>query len=158
MDFNALKCQHEDCGLILENPVTLVCGYNVCRHHLDGLETKFKCFFCHKQHSIPEEGFSVNRSFEIMIESFNQSQPLRKLIKIAFENLNQLINEYEKLNSDAFVYDYFSEIRNKVDLHREELVKEINERSEEIIQKLKLIEEEYKLNKSQLKSLISINE
>ena len=93
-----------------------------------------------------------------MIESFNQSQPLKKLIKIAFENLNQLINEYEKLKSDAFVYDYFSEIRNKVDLHREELVKEINERSEEIIQKLKLIEEEYKLNKSQLKSLISINE
>ena len=45
MDFNALKCQHEDCGLILENPVTLVCDYNVCRHHLDGLEKKFKCFF-----------------------------------------------------------------------------------------------------------------
>ena len=66
MDMNnkELKCQHEDCGLILEKPVTLLCRNTLCRQHLDGFETKFKCYFCNKQHSVPGEGCFVNETIE----------------------------------------------------------------------------------------------
>jgi hypothetical protein len=47
--------------------------------------------------------------------SFDQ---LRKETMKSFDNLNQSINEYENINPDGFIHDFFSEIRNKVDLHR----------------------------------------
>ena len=64
-DYKTLKmdlliCRFEDCGLILENPVRLLCDNNIGREHLDWFVIKFKCPFCHKQHSVPEEGFFVN--------------------------------------------------------------------------------------------------
>ena len=68
MDLTELKCQYEDCGLILEKLVTLLCGKTLCKEHLDDFETKLKCYFCHKQHSVPEDGFLVNRTMEKIIE------------------------------------------------------------------------------------------
>jgi hypothetical protein len=136
MNFTTSKCQYEDCGLILENPVTLLCGNNLCLKHLEGLETKFKCFFCPKQHTVPEDGFCVNKTIEQMIENFYQSDPLRKKIKEAFDSLNETFKDYKCIDPDVYIYDYFAEIRNKVDLHKEELIKEIIERSEKIIKEL----------------------
>ena len=136
MNCNPLKCQYEECGLIMEKPVTLLCGHTLCIQHLNGLEIKFKCFFCPKQHTVPEDGFCVNKTIEKMIENFYQSDPLRKKIKESFDKLNESFRDYECIDPDVYIYDYFAEIRNKVDLHKEELVKEINERSEKIIKEL----------------------
>ena len=70
MDLTELKCKHEDCGLILENPVTLLCGNTLCRQHLDEFETKFKCQFCHKQHSVPGEGFFLMKKLNETSKNF----------------------------------------------------------------------------------------
>ena len=59
--------------------------------------------------------------------------PLRKKIKLSFEELSESIDDYEKIDPEGFVYDYFGEIRNKVDLHREELKKEVDQKSDEIL-------------------------
>ncbi len=40
MDLTELKCQYEDCGLILEKPVTLLCGKTLCKEHLDDFENR----------------------------------------------------------------------------------------------------------------------
>ena len=39
-------------------------GNTICREHLDEFETKFKCYFCYKQHSVPGEGCFVNETIE----------------------------------------------------------------------------------------------
>ena len=100
-----LKCQFEDCGLILEKPVTLLCENTVCQQHLDEFETKFKCQFCHKQHSVPEEGFFVNEEIERNIENFYQSDPLRKEARESFNKLNDIIYDYEKIDPQGYIFD-----------------------------------------------------
>ena len=74
-----------------------------------------------------------------------------KKIKQMLDDLTETINNYEKFDSDVYIYDYFAELRNKVDLHREELVKEINERSDEIIKRLKEKQDKCKLNSNKIK-------
>jgi len=149
MNFNELKCQYEDCGLILENPVTLLCGHTLCKQHLLCLqifETKFKCFFCNKQHSIPEEGFCINITIDKMIDKFYQTDPSRKEIKNSLDSFNELINKNATFSPNVFIYDYFADIRKKVDLHRKNLIKKINEKSDEIFKILNDKEANCKLN------------
>ena len=122
---NTLKCQYEDCGLILEKPVTLLCEKNVCFKHLDGLEINFKCLCCSKQHSIPVNGFSVNESIEKMIENFRyQKDPLRNSIKGSFDELNEILfKEYKGLDSIDFVNN-----NNLTDTHNDNVFKEIDDK------------------------------
>ena len=149
MNLDALVCEYDGCKMIFENPVTLPCGRSLCRQHLDKFDEKFNCYFCDKEHQIP----STNVSMTKMIDYCIQFDPLRKKIKDSFDNLNESIKEYEDIESDVYIHSYFFEIRNKVDLHREELKNEIDERSEAIIQQLKEKEEKCKLNAQKLQKL-----
>ena len=153
MDLKELKCQYKDCELILENPVTLLCGNTLCRQHLDEFEIKFKCPFCHKQHSVPEDGFFVNESIEQEIERFYQSDPLRKKVKESLIKLNDIIYDYEKIDPECYVFDYIGEIVNRIDLHREELIEEIAKIIEKIIMSLNMKKEEYKSNSTKLEKI-----
>ena len=149
MDCTILICQYEECQLILENPVTLSCGNTLCQHHLDKLnlnDVKFKCFFCYKQHTIPEEGFTVNKTMIKIIESFYQSNSLMKEINESFCELNKSIQVYDNINLDNYVDDYFAEIRKRVDINRQESIQEINKKSDQIIKILKQKEEKCKEN------------
>ena len=153
---NSLKCLECDfCKLILAKPVILPCGKTLCHHHLeDTNELMFSCMFCLEEHHIPKNGFKISDRLSFMIDFQIELNPLRKQIKESFAKLNQAIQDYESINSDGFVFDYFAEIFNKVDLHREELMKEINERYDEIIKQLKDKQEKCKLN---LKNVEKIN-
>lgn len=146
MSENALKCEYKDCELIYENPITLPCGNSMCKSHLDQYNCNFKCYFCNDEHEIPENGFSINKTIIKMIDSIIESNPIRKKINESFEKINESISEYENLHPDVYIYEYFEDIRLKVDLHREELKKEIDEKSDEIIKKLKDKEEKCKSN------------
>ena len=150
MDCRALICEYNDCKLIYENPVILPCGHSLCKHHLTNNHDKFMCYFCQYEHQMPSNGFAINIAINRMIESYMQSSPLRKETIEAFDRLSQTINEYEMIDREKYVYDYFEDIRNKVDLHREELIKKINERSELIIQQLKEKEQKCKLNSANI--------
>ena len=149
MSENALKCEYKDCELIYENPITLPCGNSMCKSHLDQYNYNFKCYFCNDEHEIPENGFSINKTIIKMIDSIIESNPIRKKINESFEKINESISEYENLHPDVYIYEYFEDIRLKVDLHREELKKEIDEKSDEIIKKLKDKEEKCKFNQIQ---------
>ena len=149
-----LKCQFEDCGLILENPVRLLCGNNVCREHLDEFETKFKCQFCHKQHSVLEDGFLVNEEIEQKINSFYQSDPLRKEAKESYNKLNEIINNYDEINDpDGYISNYIGEIRERVVPHRDEMVEEIHDKSKEMIKQLEDKNEKCKSNSSKIEKM-----
>jgi hypothetical protein len=154
IESSTLVCKYENCNLIYEDPVALPCGNSLCKKHLYKQVKAFKCYFCQNEHEIPEIGFTINETMIKMIDShFNETNPLRKMIKETFNILNESIGNYEKIDQDVYIYDYFAEIRNKVDLHREELIKEINEKSDEIIKLLKEKEDKCKLNSKNIEKM-----
>ena len=134
----------EQCNRLIVDPVTIVCGYSVCKKHLDELlensmeDNKFKCELCHEEHSIPEKGFVINRriqkQLEIQLNKFKPSQ--------AFENCKRELNDVkdnvvkiEALEKDpeTYIYEYFEEIIRQVDLRREEIKLKVDSCSDEII-------------------------
>lgn len=57
-------CDH--CHNQLADPVTIACGKNVCKIHLDDLvanlsetQNTFECTLCQEEHFIPKQGFVV---------------------------------------------------------------------------------------------------
>ena len=154
MNIEALICQFDGCKMLLHNPITLHCGNSLCQHHLDTFKNQFKCFFCDEKHQIPKNGFQINKSINLMLNSFIEMDPLRKEIKESFEDLNKLICDYEKLDPDGFIFEYIGDVINNVCLHRDELIKEINAKSDEII---KILKEKSKTCKSNASKLQKIN-
>jgi len=146
MDCRALICEFKDCHLIYENPVILPCGYSLCQQHLADYDDQIICFFCKCEHQKPPNGFTINIAINRMIESYIESNQFRKETKEAYDRLNRTIYEYDTIDNEKYLHDYFEQIRNRVDLHREEMINEINEKSDEIIKKLKEKEQYCKLN------------
>ena len=102
---------------------------------------------------IPEEGFPINKFADKTIKEgfyLNESQ---KRIKDSYEKLEKTIKDHDSLNSEDLIYEYFSNLRNQADLHREQQIEEINKRSEEIIKQLKEMEEKCKLNAANLEKM-----
>ena len=160
MNSKDLICQHKDCKLILENPVNLPCGNSICKHHFEQISKsgeKYDCFFCQELHEIPKNGFGVNKILALLIQKYLESDPMRKKIIESYQNLLESIKSYDTIVPDSYFYEYFEEIRIKVDLHREELIKEINDRSDEIIKLLKDKEQACNLNSQKMLPKVNLN-
>lgn len=59
------------CNSLLVDPVSLPCGFNVCKQHIDQQLTNnpeerstFKCEKCQDEHHIPKRGFVVNSQIQ----------------------------------------------------------------------------------------------
>ena len=128
MNSTTFVCEYDGCNLIYENPATLPCGSSLCQQHLDKFDTKFTCTFCFKEHQKPEDGFASSKAMIEMINYYNQTNEMRKKVKESFDNLDESIKNYQDIKSDVYIDGYFYEIRNKVNLHREELKKEIDDK------------------------------
>ena len=167
MNIEACVCKYNDCHLIFDDPVTLSCGYSLCRNHLNESNQTFMCQFCSNEHS----EFIPSKTISAIIEKYIELNPRRKKIRQCFDQLIELIQEYKILDQDEFIYDYFAEIKNKVDLYREELLDkttinqndkdEIMKISLEIIEKLEEKEQKCKSNavnveKTSLDKLIDV--
>ena len=152
-------CQFNDCRLLLQNPITLPCGYTLCNDHLNEIEDSFACWFCNRQHSRPEHGFSVNIILNNLISNLNQAQNGAKEV---LDKLVSTIKDYEIINS-AFIYDYFFDVKTEFDINRELLDSSPtlteNEKciqknkSYEIIERLKKIQRECEQNANSLVKL-----
>lgn len=58
------------CNQLLVEPVTIPCGYSVCKRHLDeqlsrktNEESTFQCGICLVEHCVPREGFVINKLY-----------------------------------------------------------------------------------------------
>lgn len=149
---NGFICQFESCKLIIENPTILPCGFSLCQEHLISLNVNdaFQCQFCKQEHVLPEDGFVLNRNLEAVMKNHNQLSHLHNETMTVFHNLNSLINRYDQLNEEEYIYDTFQNLRNKVDLHKEQLIHDITIKSEEIIKKLELKEQACRTNAHKL--------
>jgi hypothetical protein len=64
-----------------------------------------------------------------------------------------MIDNFDKSNlahPQVYIHDYFAEITNKIDLHRDQMIESIHKRSEEMLNKLKLIEQKCYQNEASL--------
>ncbi len=101
---------------------------------------------------IPDKGFPINKFADKTIKEGFHLNELQKRIKDSYEKLEKTIKDHDSLNSEN-IYEYFSNLRNEVDLHREQLIEEINKKSEEIIKQLKELEEKCKLNAAKIEKI-----
>ncbi len=68
------------CNKLLVNPISLICGNSICQSHLEHKTGKsFKCQVCSKKHTVPEEGFSVNKHIQRGLEMVNERAENRKV-------------------------------------------------------------------------------
>jgi hypothetical protein len=132
---NCLNC--EQCTKLLVEPVTIVCGFTVCKSHLQVLleesmeDNKFKCELCFQEHTLPDEGWVINRSLQRQLElELNTLKPSSTYEDCRTNSLEirKIISEMEKLDNDpeCYLYEYFAEIKRQVDLRREILVAEVD--------------------------------
>ena len=136
------------CHQILVDPISIPCGNNFCKSHLDTLlinvskdKSFFSCEICKEEHFIPKSGFLVNKRMQSGLEiQFNTLKltpvfdECKQEIKKANENLEK-VKTLEK-NSESFIYEYFADIKRQVDIRREDLKVKIDKYSDEVIQSI----------------------
>ena len=143
---NIFDC--DECNSVLVDPVTVSCGNNVCKKHLDAIledvdkETNtFKCKCCYNEHSIPKEGFSINKRIKKALEiELNNLQltPIYYECKKSIEDAKESEAEIESVARDPenYLYEYFENIKRDVELRREELKEKIDTYSDEMIKQI----------------------
>lgn len=136
------------CQQLLIEPISLRCGNTICKRHLDyQLNDKssdgnsIKCMLCHKKHTVPEEGFVVNKLIQNALHiKFNtlKLNPVYDECKKEIEASRERVAKIETMKNDPeiYIYEYFEEIKRKVDLRREDLKLKIDDYSNDIIKSI----------------------
>jgi hypothetical protein len=152
----SFTCDFEECGKYLDSPVTLPCGYTICMSHIKNV-SYFECSMCQTKHnSFDQNGFRINVKLADIIYSNLHLDGKHKETKELYDKLQSKVSDFRKSNifdPDTFIYDYFANLRNKIDLHRDQMIEEINNKSEQIFKELKDLENEMKLNRNKLETI-----
>ncbi len=142
------------CSSLLKDPVTLPCGSTICQAHIaSALQTA--CSFCDKKHDLPEGGaFQINTLLADMLEmEVNKIElsPRFSACKLVIDETKTRVDSIESLYKDPayFIYEYFEDIKRKVDYRREDLKIQIDTYSDEIVEKISQTQEYYKSLASQ---------
>lgn len=152
------------CSKILVDPVGIPCGITVCQSHLKCYATQkaFQCQCCNKLHSVPNEGFFINKFIQnqLRIElNAMDINPIYEECKDEIEKANKSVEQIEETTNDSenYIYNYFEVIKRQVDIRREVLKEKIDNYSNELIQSINETRASYiKLSKetSELKTKI----
>lgn len=147
-----LSCEYEICKKYLQVPIRLPCQKTICKEHIDdhikyGFDYIY-CQFCNKEHSIPENGFPINKDLECIL---NANMHLNTNHKKAIEKLKKLEKTKETYNFMAekpheFIDNYFSEVKNNIELQKDKLKLKIDLITREMICQVENIEMECKNN------------
>ena len=159
-----IKCTK--CKEILKMPVLMPCGNSICSHHIKDKENKNKrleCLICQKNHNIPVNGFPRNLALESLLETNFYKIDLGEEYKSAIDKcslFDDLLKRFNKIKNDPErgIYKEISDLKNEVDLRREEMKLKIDKESLEMIEKLDEFEKECKLKAVSLKSDSKLNE
>ena len=149
------------CTLFLQDPISLPCHCVICHAHLsDGSVNKdgtIRCAKCNRHFDVPSEGFAANKMVQSILEKELHLSDEEKAIR---NSIHELLSQLEALQkeikskhiTDVEVsgYDHFSELRLKIDIHREELKSKIDEIALKMIDQTKEKEKVYKLKISEM--------
>jgi WD40 repeat protein len=138
-------CAFVGCNKYLKEPITLSCGETICKQHVNCNESTCICPVCKNEFKIPEDGFRINQDINIRMTENSHLKGQHRQVKDMFDQLENVIEDFYKKNlahPQVYIHEYFSSIRNKIDLHRDQMIESIHKRSEEILGKLKKTETE----------------
>lgn len=150
----SITCKY--CHNLFHKPVFLPCHNTLCSAHIDDEIAKtnnnysIMCFFCKHQHKIPKEGFKENELARDLIQSGSHFTDEEKHLKTETEKLNTQLNnlyrEFEKREPEIelFNLEYFANIRNKIEIQREQLKIKIDKVAEKMLDETKEFENRYK--------------
>lgn len=139
-----------------ENPVVFPFGHSLCLKHViekeDSGNEKIKCKKCDIEHFIPVKGFPQNKDFDAFLEYNFDYGPEYKVTMENLENLRELFEEFKRINDtpELELDRMVSELRNKIDLRREEVKKNADEQAFKLYDELDVYEEKYKNKRSLL--------
>lgn len=146
---NSIRCVW--CNGKLEKPVLLPCGESICEVHSKRTSADsnraFYCAVCDASHEIPDNGFARNKAIERIILSNIDSLNFGKDYQLAVDSCKQLeshIKSLEFLTKDPvyFIKNSICELKNQVELKREQLKLEVDKKAEELLSKLNTYENE----------------
>ena len=111
--------------------MSLPCGDSICEKHLNDTnlvrQNQIKCLECAQEFVIIDTEFKPNAtlSHEILdIELYlnEDEKSLKRELKEKLIKIDQLQDEFVQNKNDLLnaCFDYFQEMRGKIDLHREE--------------------------------------
>ena len=140
------------CNEILVSPVTIACGNNVCKRHLDQIleslsnseKQSFKCQLCHNVHSLSINDLIINKQIQNILDTEFYKMKINincfEECKQTLEDTNETFSMFESISKDpeSHIYEYFQEIKNKVDIRREELKAKIDTYSDDILKSIDL--------------------
>jgi WD40 repeat protein len=152
-------CDLEQCKLYLENPIFLTCcGSTVCQKHENYFEKieidKFKCPICNQQETIPQNGFPINRKIMSLINNGDHLGEIHKKVLNSINELESKMKEKKSIKSEEIIFDFFSNLRNQIDLHRDQAIEQIHKKSEELLAFLKEEEDKCKENDVNIKNVM----
>ena len=125
------------------NPVILPCGNNICKEHVNENNSQsYECNLCNDNHELPETGFIINQTLIDMMNLNMHLDERTRTLNDLFNDLDLINNKIDSIENDPedFVYSYFSNEINKIDLKRETFILKVNEISDEMIKKVKQME------------------
>ena len=143
------------CGKLFDNPIILPCEANSCSAHfkivddLDDNKKAIKCILCGNSHAMPTGGFPRNlflaKAIESNIDSFNIGKKFQAAIDACL-TMKRLIEQFENLkeDSDLYIHEYFNEIKNKIDLHKEAQMMILEKSHDKLISQIERIASECK--------------
>lgn len=121
---NLISCAN--CKNRLVDPVILPCGSTICSYHIENSKSHstFQCSICYAEHDIPKEGIIKNKAILNALTNNIDRQVFGNKYAHAQDNvqkLEQKLNDCKLVSNDkyGFVHEFFSKLRNKIDLNEE---------------------------------------
>ena len=149
-----MTCKY--CNQVYNNPITLLCGDSICKHHLDEListnsTNKFNCPICNEE-SLSNLEFKVSKLIESLLRTELHEFKMNPIYEEVLYDLKTEIGNLEAIVKDPenYIFEEISELKRQVDLNRERLKSDIDDLANDLIQKLESYQErfmtEYKTN------------
>ncbi len=145
-------CSSKSCNKYLEEPVTLPCGFTICQEHIksnddnsDNKNYTFECVVCKNQHTV-SKFLAINKTVSDLIESDVQLSQEQKELKANITKIEAILYDHLKECPEVYIFDYFSNLKNKIDSQRKKSIQSIHKRTDELIKELNETETKCKVN------------
>jgi hypothetical protein len=148
---SSLACSY--CSKIFKDPIELPCSHNLCNEHLTEKDivkaNRIKCVECKQEFKVKDNEFKSNNFLMKLLNNHDflsdEEFSLKKQIEDSIRQFFQMYEHFtsNKTNRDLNVHNHFTEIRFKLDEHRELLKEKIDDIYMEMIDKTKTFEATY---------------
>ena len=139
------------CNETFDEPLSLPCGHSICKEHemkkndQEKMLKKVTCPICVSEHDVPDQGFPSNVVVQNLIK-FNLNQldlgDEHSVAVKSFRHLKRLVDELKRMreNPELEIHRVFDELRNEIDLRREEAKESLDDEALELISELDELE------------------